>query len=108
MQGWTGHFDVPLLDRFADSLGIFPIGTLVRLSSGELGIVMGSGGEAWEDVMVRVFFDCETLAECEPFDRAVAPSAENPRIVGRDSPTFWRFPDWDMMRWRVMAAEVAA
>lgn len=108
MQGWTGHFDVPLLDRFADSLGIFPIGTLVRLSSGELGIVMGSGGEAWEDVMVRVFFDCETLAECDPFDRAVAPSAENPRIVGRDSPTFWRFPDWDMMRWRVMAAEVAA
>lgn len=108
MQGWDGHFDAALLDRFADSLGIYPVGTLVRLSTGELGIVMGSEGEAYEDVAVRVFFDCEALAECEPFDRAIAPAAENPRIVGRDSPTFWRFTDWDMMRLKIMAAEVAA
>ena len=108
MRGWDGHFDRALLDRFADSLGIYPVGTLVRLSTGELGIVMGSDGEAYEEVVIRVFFDCDTLAECEPFDRAIAPSAENPRIVGRDSPTFWRFPDWDMMRLEIMAADVAA
>lgn len=108
MKSWEGHFDAALLDRFADSLGIYPVGTLVRLSTGELGIVMGSDGEAYEDVVVRVFFDCETLGECEPFDRAIAPSAENPRIVGRDSPTFWRFPDWDMMRLEIMAADITA
>jgi len=107
MKSWTGHFDEALLDRFADSLGIYPVGTLVRLSTGELGLVMGSDGEAYEDVVVRVFFDCDTLAECAPFERAIAPSAENPRIVGRDSPTFWRFPDWEMMRLAVMAADLA-
>lgn len=107
MQGWDGHFDPALLDRFADSLGIYPVGTLVRLSTGELGIVMGSDGAADENVVVRAFFDCETLMEREPFDRAIAPWAENPRIIGRDSPTFWRFPDWTATRLRVMAATPA-
>ncbi len=102
MQGWAGHFDPVLLDRFADSLGIFPVGTLVRLSTGELGLVAGSAGEGGEDVVVRAFFDCATLSEIAPVDHVIAPSAEHPRIVGRDSPTFWRFPDWEAMRMRVL------
>ncbi len=103
MQKWAGHFDPALLDRFGDSLGIHPVGTLVRLSTGELGIVVGSAGEADEDVVVRAFFNCETLAEIEPIDRTIAPSSEHPRIVGRDSPSFWRFDDWDMLRFRILA-----
>lgn len=103
MQTWAGHFDPALLERFADSLGIYAIGTLVRLSTGELGVVVGSAGDADEDVVVRAFFDCETLSEIEPVDRAVAPSAEHPRIIGRDSPRFWRFHDWDGLRFRILA-----
>ena len=106
MKTWEGHFDPALLDRFADSLGIHAIGTLVRLSTGELGIVVGSAGAAGEDVIVRAFFDCDALAEIDPVDRAIAPSAEHPRIIGRDSPTFWRFPDWEVLRHRVLAANV--
>ena len=108
MQQWKGHFDPALLDRFADSLGIYAVGTLVRLSTGELGVVVGSAGEADEDVVVRAFFDCETLSEIEPIDRAVAPSAEHPRIIGRDSPSFWRFHDWDVLRFRILAGDDAA
>ncbi len=107
MQKWDGHFDPALLDRFADSLGIFAVGTLVRLSTGELGVVVGSAGEAGEDVVVRAFFDCAMLAEIDPVDRAIAPSAEHPRIVGRDSPTFWRFHDWDVLRVRILASTPA-
>lgn len=103
MKQWEGHFDPVLLDRFADSLGIYAVGTLVRLSTGELGVIVGSAGEADEEVVVRAFFDCETLAEIEPVDRAIAPSAEHPRIVGRDSPSFWRFHDWEVLRARVLA-----
>lgn len=107
MRKWEGHFDPVLLDRFADSLGIYASGTLVRLSTGELGIVVGSAGAAGEDVVVRAFFDCDALAEIEPVDRAIAPSAEHPRIIGRDSPTFWRFADWEVLRHRILAANVA-
>ncbi len=104
MNQWAGHFDQALLDRFADSLGIFPAGTLVRLSTGELGIVMGSADDAPENVIVRAFFDCETLAEMAPVDRTIAPAMDHPRIVARDSPTFWRFTDWDALRVRIMSA----
>ena len=104
MQKWSGHFDSRLLDRFADSLGIFPTGTLVRLSTSELGVVVESGGETNEGVVVRVFFDCETLNECEPFDRLVVPADEHPRILYRDSPTFWRFADWTAIKYRVLGA----
>lgn len=106
MQKWKGHFDPVLLDRFADSLGIYAVGTLVRLSTGELGIVVGSGSEAAEEIVVRAFFDCDALAEIEFVDRTIAPSAEHPRIIGRDSPTFWRFPDWDVLRHKVLAARI--
>ncbi|MBB6424812.1 HD-GYP domain-containing protein [Sphingopyxis sp. JAI128] len=102
MTQWEGHFDPLLLDRFADSLGIYAVGTLVRLSTGELGIVVGSAGEADEDVVVRSFFDCAMLAEIDPVDRAIAPSAAHPRIVGRDSPSFWRFDDWERLRARIL------
>lgn len=108
MSQWAGHFDPALLDRFADSLGIFPAGTLVRLSTGELGIVMGSAEDAPENVVVRAFFDCETLAEITPVERVVAPAMDHPRIVARDSPTFWRFSDWDSLRFRIMGDTPAA
>lgn len=102
-----GRRPVPkLLERFADSLGIHPVGTLVRVSTGELGLVMGSGGDASENVIVRIFFECDLLTECEPFERAISPAAENPRIVGRDVPGFWRFTDWEATRHRVMSADV--
>ncbi len=103
MQSWPGHFDPALLERFADSLGIWPVGTLVRISDGHLGIVTGSGGAAGEAMVVRLFFDCDTLAEIEPEDRSFAPSGGEPHVVGRDSPRFWRFDDWDVVRHRVMA-----
>ncbi|MGH6652630.1 MAG: HD-GYP domain-containing protein [Sphingopyxis sp.] len=104
MRSWPGHFDPDLLDRFADSLGIYPVGTLVRVSDGHLGFVMGSGGSADEAMVVRIFFDCDTLAEVEPVDRAFALSAREPHIVGRDSPGFWRFDDWDALRLRIIGA----
>ena len=107
MSQWAGHFDPVLLDRFADSLGIFPAGTLVRLSTGELGVVIGSADDAPENVVVRAFFDCEALAEITPVDRTIAPTMEHPRIVARDSPTFWRFADWDALRVRIMSGGAA-
>jgi HD-GYP domain-containing protein (c-di-GMP phosphodiesterase class II) len=104
MRGWTGHFDPQLLDQFADSLGIFPVGTLVSLTTGMLGIVTGNAGEGGEAIVVRVFFDCDLLTECAPFDCEIAPTASEPRIAGRASHKFWRFDDWDAVVDRVLAA----
>ncbi len=107
MGSWPGHFDRVLLDRFADSLGIWPAGTLVRVSDGHLGIVVGSGGMTGEELVVRIFFDCDALGEIPPFDRSFAPSGAGPHIVGRASPGFWRFDDWAAMRCRLLETPVA-
>lgn len=104
MQDWTGHFDPHLLDQFGDSLGIFPVGTLVSLTTGMLGIVTGNAGGNDEAVVVRIFFDCDQLTECAPHDCEIAPTARDIRIVGRTSPTFWRFDNWGAVRHRVLAA----
>ena len=105
MKSWDGHFDPQLLDRFADSLGIFPVGTLVTLSSGMLGIVTGNAGENGEAIAVRTFFSCDLLAECSPFDYEIAPTTRDLRIIGRASHKFWRFDDWPATVARVLAAK---
>jgi HD-GYP domain-containing protein (c-di-GMP phosphodiesterase class II) len=104
MESWPGHFDPHLLEKFADSLGIFPVGTLVTLSSGMLGIVTGSTGDSGDAVIVRAFFSCDLLAECPPFDCEIGPTTREPRIVGRASRKFWRFDDWPATVARVLAA----
>jgi hypothetical protein len=39
------RFDPTLMKVFINTLGLYPVGTLVRLDSGELGVVIYSGGE---------------------------------------------------------------
>lgn len=46
MSREAGHrFDPALMKVFVNTLGLYPIGTLVRLDSGDLGVVIFGGGE---------------------------------------------------------------
>ena len=40
MASWKGHFDPTLFQHFVRSLGIYPVGSLVRLASGRLAVVV--------------------------------------------------------------------
>jgi len=41
LQGWGGtHFNAGLVEQFIQAIGIFPVGTLVELSSGEIAVVL--------------------------------------------------------------------
>lgn len=40
MAGWAGQFDQPLFQTFVRSLGVYPAGTLVKLESGHLAVVV--------------------------------------------------------------------
>ena len=43
---WSkGNFDVSLLEKFIKCLGIYPIGTVVRLNTGEVGVVVATDGD---------------------------------------------------------------
>lgn len=41
MQSWKGHFDEDLLNVFARSIALYPLGAVVRLSDGSIGMVCG-------------------------------------------------------------------
>ena len=44
MASWkAGHFDEKIFDNFVRMVGIYPVGTLVKLSSGRLGVVVDQG-----------------------------------------------------------------
>lgn len=61
MAGWCGtHFDERIFQAFVRSIGIYPVGTLVRLASGRLGVVIEQQvGKSLLSPKVRVFYAIE-------------------------------------------------
>lgn len=43
MRQWSGHFDPQILSAFMVSIGVFPLGTVVRLRDDRLGVVIEGG-----------------------------------------------------------------
>ncbi len=57
MASWQdGHFDERIFKAFVKTVGIYPIGTLVRLRSGRLAVVMGQSAGGLLLPVVKVFF----------------------------------------------------
>ena len=56
MAGWQGHFDERIFKAFVKTVGIYPTGTLVRLRSERLAVVIGQSEKSLLHPVVRVFF----------------------------------------------------
>lgn len=85
------HFSPQLVQQFVRCVGIYPVGTLVRLESGRLAAVIQSGEKGLLHPMVRVFYDSRTRHYISPRDLDLsAPSASGgERIVGFEDPKAW-------------------
>lgn len=53
----THHFKEEMVHRFVRCVGIYPVGTLVRLESGLLGVVVEAGATGLLQPVVRVVYD---------------------------------------------------
>ncbi|MBS7470007.1 HD-GYP domain-containing protein [Pseudomonas syringae] len=60
MASWKGHFDDMVFQSFVKTVGIYPIGTLVRLESGRLGVVVEQGEASLLKPKVKVFMSART------------------------------------------------
>lgn len=97
MAGWKGHFDPVIFQAFVKSVGIYPVGTLVRLESGRLGVVMQQGGNSLLQPQVKIFFSTKSMTHITPevIDLA-APHAQD-KIVDWENPDKWKFKHLDQI-----------
>lgn len=94
MAEWSnGHFDVKVFQAFVKSLGIYPIGSLVRLTSGRLGVVMEQTGKSLTTPMVKVFFSTKSNMRIVPELVDLSQNGTSEKIVSREDPAKWRFSD---------------
>ena len=93
MAEWTGHFDPTIFQAFVKSLGIYPTGSVVRLASGRLGVVIEQGEKSLLTPKVRVFYSSKSQAYIKPETVDLARSPE--KIAGRDDPQKWGIKDID-------------
>lgn len=91
MAEWRGHFDPQVFQAFVKTLGIYPIGSLVRLSNEQLAVVVDQHPDSLLTPQVRVFFSARSRTPLPQrlLDLARAPAGE--RIVRREDPEEWGF-----------------
>ena len=107
MNDWTraGKFDAEVFRAFVDGIGIYPVGSLVRLHSQRLAVVLEHNARAPLAPRVKVFYSIRSQMSLpvQTLDLAAAGCRE--RIVARESNERWRFPFLDSLA--VAQAEAA-
>lgn len=95
MSEWKGHLDMYLFRAFVKSLGIYPVGSLVRLNSGRIGVVIEQSPKSLLTPKLRVFFSIRSKTRIPPeivdLSRPNCPE----KIVAREEPENWNFSDLD-------------
>jgi HD-GYP domain-containing protein (c-di-GMP phosphodiesterase class II) len=67
MAEWCkGHFDERVFQAFVKCIGIYPIGSLVKLESGRLGVVIEQSGHSLLTPTVKVFFSTRSMSHIPP------------------------------------------
>lgn len=93
MAQWTGHFDTKLFHAFVKSIGIYPSGSLVRLTSGHIGVVMEQSATRLTLPKVKVFYSTHHHQRLPPeIIDLTAPDCTE-KIVAREDPERWKFVD---------------
>lgn len=90
MAEWrNGHFDERVFQAFVKTIGIYPSGTLVRLKSGRLAIVIEQTEKSLLTPIVKSFFSTKSN---EPFlPELINLSKSQESIVGAEDPLKWGF-----------------
>ena len=95
MASWKGHFDQDVFHAFVKSLGIYPTGSLVRLSSGHLAVVVSQTPQSLTSPVVKVFYSTKSQMPIPATLLDLSRSGTSDRIANRESPSKWSFPHLD-------------
>ncbi|WP_229410305.1 HD-GYP domain-containing protein [Massilia sp. YMA4] len=94
MAEWTkeGHFDPVLFAAFVKCMGIYPVGTLLRLKSSRLGVVVDNSKSLLKPI-VKVFFSAKSMGYIPPVEVDLSIPGSTEAIVAREEASAWGFGD---------------
>ncbi|WP_227816069.1 HD-GYP domain-containing protein [Nitrogeniibacter aestuarii] len=89
MASWKGHFDETIFKAFVRSIGIYPIGALVRTKTDKLGVVIEQNEVSMLKPKIRVFFSARSNAPIEQKVFDLASPACREEIAGVEQAQDW-------------------
>ncbi|MDB5799169.1 MAG: phosphodiesterase [Rhodocyclales bacterium] len=107
MTEWCkGHFDEAIFHAFVRSLGIYPVGSLVRLHSSRIAVVVEQSESSLLAPVVLAFYSTQRSERFEPVRVDLSDLTANDGIASREDPEKWNFPDLDSLWMSVVKAPV--
>jgi HD-GYP domain-containing protein (c-di-GMP phosphodiesterase class II) len=97
MASWSGHFDPTLFAVFVKSVGIYPTGSLVRMRSGRLAVVMKQHATELTAPTVKVFFSTKSNMPIPVAEVDLSRSDVSDTIIAREPRDQWKFPQLDTL-----------
>lgn len=98
MTEWSnGHFDERVFQAFVKSIGIYPVGSLVKLASGRLAVVLEQSGKSLLTPRVKVFFSTKSQTYVVPEVIDLSHSSATEKIVGRENAATWGIKNLDTL-----------
>ncbi len=97
MAEWKGHFDPVVFQAFVKTVGIYPVGSLVRLESGRIGVVMEQQAKSLLTPKVKVFFSAKSKTPITQEVYDLSKMVGRDKIVSRESAEEWGFRHIDQL-----------
>jgi len=96
MTEWTtGHFDEHVFQAFIKSIGIYPVGSLVKLASGRLAVVVEQSEKSLLAPRVKVFFSTKSQTYIVPELIDLSRPSITEKIVSREDAAKWGITNLD-------------
>lgn len=90
MTEWSkGHFDERVFQAFVRSIGIYPVGSLVKLDSGRLGVIIEQSEKSLLLPVVKVFFSTRAQTYIKPELIDLSKPGAMDRIASREDAAKW-------------------
>lgn len=104
MASWKGHFDDVVFQTFVKTVGIYPVGALVRLESGRLGVVMEQSDASLLTPRVKVFMSARTRKTFAAQIIDLASNEDRDAIIKIELPADWGLDSVDHL-WSGLAPD---